>query len=128
MVVDSERYGPVSLLRPAGALDATASATFEEPLLAALAPSGGSAALVVVDLAAVPFISSAGLRVVMIGAKQARAAGARLAVAALTPTVREIFEISRFHHVVPVFATVAEAIASISEAGAAAFAAGRREA
>jgi len=42
--------------------------------------------------------------------------------------VREIFEISRFHHVVPVFATVAEAIASLSEAGAAAFATGRREA
>jgi len=128
MVVGTERYGPVSLLRPSGSLDGTASPAFEGPLLAALAPAGSSAALVVVDFAAVPFISSAGLRVVMIGAKQARTAGARLAVAALTPTVREIFEISRFHHVVPVFATVAEAIASLSEAGAAAFATGRREA
>jgi len=128
MGVDSERYGPVSLLRPRGALDATASSWFEPTLLAALAASGDAVALVVVDFAAVPFISSAGLRVVMIGAKQARAAGARLVVAALTPTVREIFEISRFHHVVPVFATVTEAIASLSEAGAAAFAAGRREA
>ena len=128
MEVGAERNGPVSLLRPAGALDGSASATFEAPLLAALAPNGDAAGLVVVDFAAVPFISSAGLRVVMIGAKQARASGARLAVAALTPTVREIFEISRFHHVVPVFDTVAEAIASISETGAAAFVASHRKA
>ena len=126
MEVGAAQYGPVRLLRPAGALDAAASATFQEPLLAALTPSGGTAGLVVIDFAAVPFISSAGLRVVMIGAKHARAAGAHLVVAALTPTVREIFEISRFHHVVPVFATVEEAIASISDAGAAAFAARRR--
>jgi anti-sigma B factor antagonist len=128
MVVGTERYGPVSLLRPAGALDASASEAFEKPLLAALASVDGSPALVVVDFTAVPFISSAGLRVIMIGAKHARESGARLAVAAMTATVREIFEISRFHHVVPIFATVAEAIGSISEAGAAAFAIGRREA
>ena len=47
------------------------------------------------DFADVEYISSAGLRVLMIAAKQMRARDAKIAVAALQPMVAEIFAISR---------------------------------
>jgi hypothetical protein len=59
------------------------------------------------------YISSAGLRALMMGSKQAKAVNGRLAVAALGPVVKEIFEISRFSLVVQVFDTSTEALAAL---------------
>jgi len=112
MEIREDVRGVATVLSPVGGLDASTSAAFQARLLGALGNAG--AAHVVVDMAEVDFISSAGLRAMMIGAKQARARGGRLGVAALTETVREIFEISKFHLVVPVFATVSDAVASLS--------------
>jgi anti-anti-sigma factor len=76
---------------------------------------------VVIDLADVEYISSVGLRVLMLASKQAKAQGGALVVADLQPVVREIFEISRFTLVVEVFATLREALAKLSPAALAAF-------
>ena len=122
MEIVQRMLGQVTLLHPVGALDSTTSPGFGERLLEALAGAGeGQPGMAVIDFSDVEFISSAGLRAVMIGAKRARADGGKFAVAALTPTVKEIFEISRFHHVVTVFEGVREALASMSEAAAQAF-------
>ena len=70
--------------------------------------------LKVVDFAGVEYISSMGLRVLMVAAKQLRARGMRIAVAALTPVVKEIFDIARFNHVTEVFPSVRAALEQIS--------------
>jgi anti-anti-sigma factor len=75
----------------------------------------------VLDLSKVDYISSAGLRVLMLARKQAKAQGGTLVVAGLTPVVKEIFEISRFTVVFEVFASVRDALARISPSAAAAF-------
>ena len=49
----------------------------------------------------------------MMGSRQSKAAKGRLAVAALGPVVKEIFEISRFSLVVQVFGAPAEALAAL---------------
>jgi anti-sigma B factor antagonist len=51
---------------------------------------------VVVDLAAVAHGSSAGLCVFLKGAKAAKATGHRLVLTGLSPSVREVFDISGF--------------------------------
>ena len=66
-----------------------------------------------VDLSGVEYISSSGLRALMMAAKQSKASSGRLAVAALNPVVKEIFAISRFSYVVTVFETLAEALAAL---------------
>jgi anti-anti-sigma regulatory factor len=48
------------------------------------------------------------------GSKQSKAGNGRLAVAALGPIVKEIFEISRFSLVVQVFDTTADAVTALS--------------
>ena len=62
-----------------------------------------------------------GLRVVMMAARHVRARPGRIAVAALQPLVREIFEISRFHHVVEVFPSMREGLAALSASALQAF-------
>jgi anti-anti-sigma factor len=75
----------------------------------------------VIDMTGVEYISSVGLRVLMLASKQAKAQGAPLAVCGLQPVVREIFEISRFNLVMQVFPTLREALASLSTEALAAF-------
>ena len=110
MEIGARRDGNISVLRPVGRIDNETSAEFQTTLLGAVAPAG---AAVLVDFAAVNYISSAGLRALMMASKQSKATTGRLAVAALTPVVKEIFEISRFSFVVQVFDTVADALTAL---------------
>jgi anti-sigma B factor antagonist/stage II sporulation protein AA (anti-sigma F factor antagonist) len=114
-------YADVVVVAPAGRLDHTVADDFERSLLPLLDPAAGSGAGVVLDFACVEYISSVGLRVLLIAGKAARARGARIAVAGLRPVVQEIFAISRFNGVVEMFPTVAAAVAAISPAAATAY-------
>ena len=108
MEIGERRDGDILVLSPAGRIDNDTSPAFQTKLLGALTAAG---ALVLVDFSDVEYISSAGLRALMMGSKQSKASKGRLAVAALGPVVKEIFEISRFSLVVEVFDTPAEALA-----------------
>lgn len=120
MRLDHARFADVVVLSPAGRVDHTTA----EELKTALAPHLSRCAAgqdhVVLDFAGVDYISSAGLRVLMLAAKQARAQQGYLAVAAMQPLVREILEISKFTLVIRTLASVREAVAAASPAGLAA--------
>ncbi len=107
MEIGESRIGNLLVLRPQGRLDNVTSAEFQPILLHAVT---AGAADIVIDLSAVEYISSAGLRVLMTASKM-KARGRRLAVAGLHGIVREVFSISRFDHVIPVFGSVEEAAA-----------------
>jgi anti-anti-sigma factor len=108
--IDEQREGEVVVLEPVGRLNNDTSPEFQTRLLSCV-NTGGSAVLV--DLSRVDYVSSAGLRALMTASKQSKAAGGRLAVAALNPVVKEIFNISRFSYVVKVFETRAEALTAL---------------
>jgi anti-anti-sigma regulatory factor len=57
----------------------------------------------------------------MLAAKETRAAGGRIVLAALRPVVAEIFQISRFDMVFELHPSVREALAALSPDAAAAF-------
>ena len=79
----------------------------------------------VLDFAGVEYISSMGLRVLMVAAKQMRSRNAPIAIAGLQPVVEEIFEIARFRFVVDVFPSVRDALVELSAPAAAAYDASR---
>jgi len=117
----SLRFADVVLVAPEGRIDHASA----EPLQQALAPivgdgSGDTQALLL-DFSCLEYISSVGLRVVMMASKQLRARQARIAVAGMQPVVLEIFQITRFNHVVEIFPSVAEALAALSAPAAAAY-------
>jgi anti-anti-sigma factor len=119
--IERRSYGPAAVISPVGAIDLPASAELQDALLSVIDRADAGAAMVVVDMAGVPFVSSAGLRALMIAAKRAHALHGKLAVAALTPDVAEIFQIARFELVVKVFADPRGALAWMSEEAAAAW-------
>jgi anti-anti-sigma factor len=102
------RQDNILVLQPVGRIDNLTSAEFQAQLLAA---ANSTADDIVVDFSLVEYISSAGLRALM-AASRLKPKEQRLAVACLNSIVREIFAISRFWHVVPIFTTVEEASAA----------------
>ena len=111
MEISEKREGAMLVLTPIGRLDNETSPAFQARLLEAVAIDS---ARVLLDFSALEYISSAGLRALMMAARKSKAAGGRLAIAVLTPMVKEIFTISRFALVVPVFDTVAQAALALS--------------
>ena len=112
MDIQERRLADVTVLAAAGRLDRDASAAFQVRLVGLVDVLGGGK--VALDFARLDYVSSVGLRALMVAAKKSRASGRKIAVAALTPVVREIFEISRFNFVIPVFADLRAALASMS--------------
>jgi anti-anti-sigma factor len=109
----ASRQSSASVLAVRGRLDAAGADALEAALSPQLAQAGADGvARLVLDFAAVDYISSAGLRVLMLGARQARVAGVALSIAGMQPLVSEIFRISRFDTFIPVHASVADALAS----------------
>lgn len=90
-----------------GRLDSNTSKAVEDRLAALL--DGGVKAMVL-DFAALEYVSSAGLRVLLVVAKRMKAAQGRLAICALRPEVREVFEISGFSKIFSIFPGKAEAL------------------
>ncbi len=126
MQFECQRVVDVFIAMPAGKIDHPNAEWLKEALAPVLdAAALGNCALVL-DFSRVEYISSMGLRVLLLAAKQLRAASARIAVAALQPPVAEIFAIARFNHVLEIFPDVRAALAQLSKPALAAFDAGAR--
>jgi anti-anti-sigma factor len=82
-----------NVLTPAGRLDNTTAAAFEAAVKSA---TGAGATRLLIDFSEVPYISSGGLRVILVAAKTLAAKGGRLALCSLNPRVAEIIEMSGF--------------------------------
>jgi anti-anti-sigma factor len=118
--ITNRAYADVVVVAPTGRIDHTTAPAFERFVVPLLEPSAGAAAGLVFDFARVSYISSVGLRVLMIAGRSMRSRGGRLAVAALQPVVAEIMAISRFGSVVEMHPTVAAALGAFSPAALAA--------
>ena len=96
-----------AVLALAGRLDGLASPALEQRVDAALA---SGAKTLVLDLSALAYVSSAGLRVFLGAAKKFKTAGGRATFVALPAPVREVFELSGFLGVLDVRADLASAL------------------
>ena len=97
----------VAVFRLEGPLDSTTSGQLQSVIMPA---AEAAPHRLVIDFARVGYVSSAGLRVVLMAAKQARAAGGEIAIFGLTNPVREMFDISGFALVIAIVETQADAI------------------
>lgn len=72
---------------------------------------------VIIDLAATVFIDSAGLGSLVSLLKSCTQKNIRLALAGLTPQVRQIFELTRLYKLFDIFDSVTKARTGLSQAG-----------
>ena len=107
MNITSETIDGAAVTHLEGNLDTTTApqvqAHFDEVI-------EGGATTVVADLTAVDFVSSAGLRVMLATAKKLKPNG-DLRLYGLNPSVREVFDVSGFSTIIPIFDDQAGALA-----------------
>jgi len=125
MQIVQERYGDTLVLTLVGRIDNSTTDNLKAGLDSYVASCGPGGDRLVLDFSKVDYISSVGLRVLMLAAKRSREQGGTIVVAGLQPVVREIFEISRFNLVFECFSSVREALARISPAALTVYDSGR---
>jgi anti-anti-sigma factor len=117
----SRRLADVIVAVPAGQIDHPNAKQLEQALLPLVDEASAKQMPLVLDFSGVEYISSMGLRILMVAAKQMRAKHAPIAVAALQPAVEEIFEIARFKFILDAFPSVRAALLKLSAPAAAAY-------
>ncbi|MBV5299518.1 MAG: STAS domain-containing protein [Rhodoferax sp.] len=104
----------VQIVAVRGHIDHAHANAFEAALAPHLLHCKAAGMPLVLDFSGVDFISSVGLRVLMLAAKQAKLQQGKIAMAALTPIVSEVFQVSRFNLVLQVYGSVDEAILALA--------------
>lgn len=113
MDLTPQQAGRAVVLSPSGRIDHTHADAFQQALAPYLADCGAGGVQLVLDLSGVSYISSIGLRALMVAIKQVKPRGGRMPLAALGPLVLEVFKISRFDLLFEIFPSVAEALAAL---------------
>ena len=114
-------FANVVLIEVEGRIDHGTAPAFGSAMLPHVEGCSGEEKKLLIDLCKVNYMSSAGLRVLMIAAKGCRKQDGKMALAGLQPTVQEVFKIGRFDMVFEVFASARDALAAISPAAAAVY-------
>ena len=107
MFVHHESRDAMQVFRPVGRLDSATSGDLETVLIEHL---DGGCTGIVIDLGDLDYISSAGLRVILMAGKRLRVAGGKLVLARMRDSVRDLFEMSGFLGLFPLADTVEQAL------------------
>jgi anti-sigma B factor antagonist len=106
MEITERRTAEIVTLSLSGKLDTTTAKTFEEKILAQI-ESGERR--IVIDLAQVDYISSAGLRVFVLAAKRLNIANGKMVLCSLKDPVKEVFDIAGFSSIFSIHGSQDEA-------------------
>jgi anti-anti-sigma factor len=97
MEIHEEKQGGAAVVVPDGRVDSGSAPELEAHLLGHV---GAGETRLVVDFTSVEYISSAGLRVLLMLAKKLQSTGGRLVLCAMPESVRLVFELAGF---LPIF-------------------------
>ena len=97
--VAEERKGEVLVLLPVGRLDSGNAGSFESVVMGHI--RSGERRLIV-DFSRLDFISSSGMRVLLIAAKALQASKGTLVLCSMKDHIEEVFQISGFSQIIPI--------------------------
>ena len=112
MDVTTERQDSVLSAQVGGRIDGSNVAEFEEAIRTAIEESDRA---VIMDFEKLVYISSAGLRAILLTAKSLGNRNAKFALCSLSDQIREVFETSGFDKVIAIHPSKAEALASLHD-------------
>jgi stage II sporulation protein AA (anti-sigma F factor antagonist) len=94
-----------------GKLDAVTASDYEQKLNSLIADGETK---FVVDFEKLDYISSAGLRAILATAKRIKAKSGKIVMANVSGTVKEVFDISGFGSIFPMYSSVASALTTVA--------------
>lgn len=106
MDIDVERKNGTLIAQVSGRVDSANAREFEQALSNAIGDDGR----VILDLGKLSYISSSGLRVLLLVAKALRNKGAEFGLCSLSDPIREVFEISGFDKIIPIYGSLADVV------------------
>jgi stage II sporulation protein AA (anti-sigma F factor antagonist) len=104
-----ERAGDVSVLRPSGRFDSVTAASLEKEIADVVATG---APRVVLDLSELDWVTSAGVRVIVISAKRMKQRAGTFVLCNPQPMVRRVLELSGLYGLVSIAGSLDEAKSS----------------
>lgn len=110
MILEQTTQDDVLVLRPVGRLDSNSSPELERAVLEHLEKG---CKRMVFDLSGMDYVSSAGLRVILLAGKKLRATQGKLALSGMHELVAEVFTMSGFLAFFAVTETVGEAVKKV---------------
>ena len=110
MDISTEQSGGAVVATPEGRLDGSNAREFQDALDAVVQETERA---LILDFGQVSYISSAGLRVLLVTAKTLQGNGAELSLCSLDDPIREVFGISGFDSIIPIHASRDEALAAV---------------
>ena len=111
MAIETERDDGTVVAMAEGRIDSSNSRDFHVELEASIAADDSG---VVLDFANVSYISSAGMRVILMTAKNLQSNGVKFALCSMNDSIREVFKISGFDKIIPIHDSRSEARAAIT--------------
>ncbi len=121
MQLIEERIGEALLLKASGRIDRTTADSFKTALQPHLEQCKPGGHVIVLDFSAIEYISSVGFQVLLVAQKRAKTQYGVIALAALQPGVKAIFEIANFSKVIRCYDSVRGALAEMSPSALAAY-------
>jgi anti-anti-sigma factor len=110
MDINTRKENNITVITVTGRMDAFTAPVFEKSLSELIAQGEHT---FVVNLSALEYISSAGLRSILASAKQLKSKNGEIIFAGLRGAVEEVFKISGFHSIFKVFDTEEKALKKI---------------
>jgi anti-anti-sigma factor len=110
MEIHDERVGDTCVVTATGRLDGGASAAFAERVGTLIANDRPK---LLIDFSGVDFVTSAGLRAVLVLVKKVKAAGGAFALCGVQDSVREVLDITGFTSMIAIHPARNDAIAAL---------------
>ena len=107
MELTAKKQGDVTVISLVGRIDSSVAKQFEEEFLRII--DGGDTRLII-NFLSLDYISSAGLRVLLMGAKKIKTANGKLALSDMKPSIQEVFDVSGFSNMLTICKSVEEAM------------------
>ncbi len=111
MEMKSTKEGEVLIFEPEGRIDGTNARDVESAFLDQV--RGGELAILI-DFSEVDFISSAGLRVLLMVAKEVKSRSGRIELCSMRDYLKEVFEVSGFNAIFQIHGNRSEGLESLS--------------
>ena len=109
MNTEVHQEGKSTVIKVTGSVDALTAAELSKVLTDQIMEGRAN---LVIDLTSVEFMSSAGLRTLLGGVKDARSHGGDLRITSTNPGIDKVLKMSGFHNIAKVFPSQAEAVSS----------------
>ena len=110
MEIRQQKISGVTVLTPIGRVDSNSAREVETALL----PLFDEGAPVLVDFAQLGYISSAGLRVLLLAARRSKATGLPFVLAGMSSAVADVFKISGFAKLFTIHSDRESAVAALA--------------